>query len=215
MKYIVNIIGTIIIAISVIIACIGSYKAHRQSMQIRELPPEVVVELDPKVEIVEQLPTNIKTVTYQKDSGKAFEMFVPVFDPADLPMECEDDFVNVTYEEQCLLLDVAMAEAEGEDSVGKALVMLTVLNRTEYFGATIPEIIYAPSQFATGRMGIQPSEDCYEALGMVVDGWDESWIEGDWDHSMKVLWFSNNGYPAYGEPMFQYGGHYFSGLKEE
>lgn len=214
MKYIVNIIGTIIIAISVIIACIGSYKAHRQSMQLRELPPEVVVELDSDVEVIEQLPTAVKTVTCQKD-GKTFDMLVPTFEPADIPMLKNNQFVNLTYEERDHLLDVAMAEAEGEDSVGKALVMITVLNRTEYFGATIPEIIYAPNQFAVSRMGIQPSEDCYEALGMVVDGWDETWIEGDWDHSMKILWFGADGYPAYGEPMFQYGGHYFSGLKEE
>ena len=208
MKYIVNIIGTIIIAISVVIACIGSYKAHRQSMQLRELPPEVVIEIEHPVEYVEVVPVI-------EDVVETSELQDEIFLPVDIPMLRDDTFVNLTYEEQNLLLDVAMAEAEGEDSVGKALVMITVLNRTEYFNAPIGEIIYAPSQFATGRMGIQPSEDCYEAVGMVVDGWDESWIEGDWDHSMKVLWFSNNGYPAYGEPMFQYGGHYFSGLKEE
>ena len=209
MKRFINVAGTILIIGAVTIACIGSYRSHRQSQQLRIMPPEVVVELTPEVEIIEQLPTNIKVVTHQKDSGKA------LFDPADLPMECEEEFVNLTYEEQCLLLDVAMAEAEGEDSVGKALVMITVLNRTEHFSAPIGEIIYAPNQFAVGRMGIQPGDDCYEALGMVVDGWDESWIEGDWDHSMKILWFGAGGYPAYGEPMFQYGGHYFSGLKEE
>lgn len=214
MKYFVRIAGTVLIIGATAVACVGSYIAHRQSMGLRELPPEVVVELDPELEIIEQLPTGVKIVTIQKGkgNGETFDMLVPTFDPIDLPLECEEGFVNLAYEEQCLLLDVAMAEAEGEDSVGKALVMLTVLNRKKYFGATIPEIIYAPNQFATGRMGIQPSEDCYEALGMVVDGWDETWIEGDWDHSMKVLWFNNNGYPAYGEPMFQYGGHYFSGL---
>ncbi len=215
MKHFINVAGTILIIGAVTIACIGSYRSHRQSQQLRELPPEVVVEFTPEVEIIEQLPTGIKIVTIQKSKGETFNMIVPTFDPIDLPLECEEGFANLTYEEQCLLLDVAMAEAEGEDSVGKALVMITVLNRTDYFGAAIPEIIYAPGQFATGRMGIQPGEDCYEALGMVVDGWDESWIEGDWDHSMKILWFSNDGYPAYGEPMFQYGGHYFSGLKEE
>lgn len=208
MKRFINVAGTILIIGAVTVACIGSYRSHRQSQQLRELPPEVVVELDHPVEYVEVAPVI-------EDVAETSELQDEIFVPMDIPMLRDDTFVNLTYEEQNLLLDVAMAEAEGEDSVGKALVMVTVLNRTEHFSAPIGEIIYAPNQFAVGRMGIQPSEDCYEALGMVVDGWDESWIEGNWDHSMKILWFSANGYPAYGEPMFQYGGHYFSGLKEE
>jgi len=208
MKHFINVAGTILIIGAVTIACIGSYRSHRQSQQLRELPPDEVTEIDHPVEYVEVAPVI-------EDAAETSELQDEIFVPADIPMLRDDTFVNLTYEEQNLLLDVAMAEAEGEDSVGKALVMITVLNRTEHFNAPIGEIIYAPNQFAVGRMGIQPSEDCYEALGMVVDGWDESWIEGDWDHSMKILWFSADGYPAYGEPMFQYGGHYFSGLKEE
>lgn len=206
MKYFVNIAGTILIVVATAIACVGSYKAHTSSMQLQPAPQGAVVEIIHPVEYVEVAPV----IEYEptKTNGERFV-------PADIPILRESDFMNLTYEEQCLLLDVAMAEAEGEDSVGKALVMITVLNRTEHFSAPVGEIIYAPNQFAVGRMGIQPIENCYEALGMVVDGWNETWIEGDWDHSMKILWFSADGYPAYGEPMFQYGGHYFSGLKEE
>lgn len=206
MKHFVNIAGTVLIIVATAIACVGSYKAHTSSMQLQPAPQGAVVEIIHPVEYVEVAPV----IEYEPTKING-ERFVPV----DIPILRESDFMNLTYEEQCLLLDVAMAEAEGEDSVGKALVMMTVLNRTEHFSAPVGEIIYAPNQFAVGRMGIQPSENCYEALGMVVDGWNETWIEGDWDHSMKILWFSAGGYPAYGEPMFQYGGHYFSGLKEE
>jgi len=208
MKHFITIAGTFLIVVATIIACVGSYKAHRQSMQLRELPPEVVVETEHQIEYVEVPPVIENTRVNDVCLKTQGEKFVPI----DLPLLRDTDFVNLTYEEQCLLLDVAMAEAEGEDSVGKALVMITVLNRTERFSAPVGEIIYAPNQFAVGRMGIQPSEDCYEALGMVVDGWNETWIEGDWDKTKKILWFSADGYPAYGEPMFQYGGHYFSGL---
>lgn len=200
MKRFINVTGTILIIAAAIIAYVGSYRSHRQSQQLKEMPPEVVIEIEHPIEYVEISPEIAETLKQQDKI---------------IPIRRESDPVDLTYEEQCLLLDVAMAEAEGEDSIGKALVMLTVLNRTEHFNAPVGEIIYAPNQFAVGRMGIQPIEDCYEALGMVVDGWNETWIEGDWDHSMKILWFSASGYPAYGEPMFQYGGHYFSGLKED
>lgn len=206
MKHFINVAGTILIIGAVAIAGIGSYRSHTRSARLEELPPDVPIEIDHPVEYVELAPVaGPPVIEPAKVKG---EIFIPV----DLPMLRETDFVNLTYEEQCLLLDIAMAEAEGEDSVGKALVMITVLNRTEHYSAPVGEIIYAPKQFAVGRMGIQPSEDCYEALGMVIDGWNESWIEGDWDHDKKILWFSADGYPMYGEPMFQYGGHYFSGL---
>lgn len=207
MKHFITIAGTVLITIATVIACVGSYKAHRQSMLLRPAPQGEVVEIYTPITYVEVAP-EIDETYEEVQKQTATEIFVPT----DIPMLRDNTFVNLTYEEQNFLLDVAMAEAEGEDSVGKALVMITVLNRSEYFSAPIGEIIYAPNQFAVGRMGIQPIENCYEALGMVVDGWNETWIEGDWDKTKKILWFSADGYPAYGEPMFQYGGHYFSGV---
>lgn len=83
-------------------------------------------------------------------------------------------------EDEYLLVKIAMAEAEGEDVDGKALVILTVLNRvgSNEFPDTIYDVIYQPDQFSpvgSGRFdAVEPSDECYQALNMVIDGWDES-----------------------------------------
>ena len=147
----------------------------------------------------------------QSTSAPIYEIYelepeeIPILDAdyveSDIPLIRTTAFVSLTLEEMDLLQDIAMAEAEGEDAKGKALVMRVVLNRSLAWNKPIKEIIYEPNQFATFRMGIEPSEDCHEALAIIVEGWDES--EG-------AIWFCSKGYPNYGEPLFQYGGHYFS-----
>lgn len=84
-------------------------------------------------------------------------------------------------EESYMLAKIAMAEAEGEDTKGKALVILTVLNRvwSDQFPDTIAEVITDGNAFTSyinGRYDrIEPNEDCYRALEMVqVEHWDES-----------------------------------------
>lgn len=110
-------------------------------------------------------------------------------------------YVNLTFEEMELLESIAMAEAEGEDVSGKALVMRVVLNRCQRDSMSVSEVIHSPNQFAVGRMGIKPSEDCHEALNMVIEGWDES---------QGACYFNAGHYSEYGEPLFRHGGHYFS-----
>ncbi len=80
-----------------------------------------------------------------------------------------------------MLARIAMAEAEGEDTEGKALVILTVLNRvwSDEFPDTISEVISQKDAFTSywdGRYDrVEPNEDCYDALELVqVDHWDES-----------------------------------------
>lgn len=83
-------------------------------------------------------------------------------------------------EESEMLLKISMAEAEGENTEGKALVILVVLNRLKdaAFPDTIQEVIFQRNQFtpvSNGRYdAVQPNEDCRKALEMVLDGWDES-----------------------------------------
>lgn len=87
---------------------------------------------------------------------------------------------SFSEEDENLLARIAMAEAEGEDVDGKALVILTVLNRvnSNEFPNTIYDVIYEPKQFSpidNGRFdAVEPDGECYEALEMVKDGWDES-----------------------------------------
>lgn len=110
-----------------------------------------------------------------------------------------------------LLAKIAMAEAEGEDVEGKALVILVVLNRvwTDEFPDTIHDVIYQKSQFspiANGRFDrVEPDEECYEALEMVMLGWDES-------HG--VLYFeseksADNWHSRHLDYLFTHGGHRF------
>lgn len=67
------------------------------------------------------------------------------------------------------LAKIAMAEAESEDTEGKALVMLVVLNRVwdDEFPDTIEEVIFQKGQFSpisNGRYDeVEPDEDCYRA----------------------------------------------------
>lgn len=82
--------------------------------------------------------------------------------------------------EEYLLAKIAMAEAGTEDTEGKALVILTVLNRvrSEKFPNTISEVLYQYPQFTPVWDGtfdrIEPSTDCYAALELVKSGWDGS-----------------------------------------
>lgn len=84
-------------------------------------------------------------------------------------------------EDAYMLAKIAMAEAEGEDTEGKALVILTVLNRvwSDNFPDTIKEVIEEENAFTSYYNGrydrVEPNEDCYRALEMVqVEHWNES-----------------------------------------
>lgn len=84
-------------------------------------------------------------------------------------------------EDSEILLKVAMAEAEGESTEGKALVMLVVLNRVwdGGFPGTIHDVVFEEGQFSITEPGgryftTEPNEDCRKALEMVENGWDES-----------------------------------------
>ena len=114
-------------------------------------------------------------------------------------------------EDSYLLAKIAMAEAEGEDVEGKAFVMLVVLNRvwTDEFPDTIHDVIYQKSQFSpisNGRFDrVEPNEECYEALEMVMLGWDKS---------NGALYFeseknADNWHSRHLEYLFIHGGHRF------
>ena len=86
-----------------------------------------------------------------------------------------------TTEEAQMLVTLAMAEAEGEDIIGKALVIMVVLNRVESdsFPDTIEGVIFQKNQFSPVKPGHRyytetPNADCWAALEMVENGWDES-----------------------------------------
>lgn len=80
-----------------------------------------------------------------------------------------------------ILLQIAMAEAEGEGVEGKAYVMMVVLNRvwSDEFPGTIEKVVFQEGQFTPVEDGgrywnVTPDKECREAYDMVLHGWDES-----------------------------------------
>lgn len=120
-----------------------------------------------------------------------------------------------------LLAKLAMAEAEGEDTEGKALVIMVVLNRvwSSGFPETIEEVIMEEHggvhQFSVtqedGRWWkVEPDVDCYEAVEMIMSGWDESQGALYFESKSDSTWHQKNL-----DLLFQHGSHFFYKNKEE
>ena len=92
------------------------------------------------------------------------------------------DELNWNNKDSDILLRIAMAEAEGEGTEGKALVMKVVLNRVESreFPNSIEDVVFQPGQFEPvlddGRYwNVEPDAECYKALYMVqCENWDDT-----------------------------------------
>lgn len=119
-------------------------------------------------------------------------------------------------EDSYLLAKIAMAEAEGEDTEGKALVMLVVLNRVKAdgFPDSVEDVIYQARQFspvASGKFDrVEPDADCWQALSMIeLDGWDESMGATYFESESESTW-----HEEHLEFLFQHGNHYFYTDKE-
>lgn len=136
----------------------------------------------------------------------------PKEEPEEEP-ETEIEAVSLTQEEQKILLQVAMAEAEGESTTGKAMVMAVVLNRvrSDEFpdSNTVEDVVLQKNQFAVTKSGgryytVVPNEDCYTALEMILSGWDESCGALYFESEKKAGWHSRNL-----EYLFTVGNHKF------
>lgn len=114
-------------------------------------------------------------------------------------------------EDSEILMKIAMAEAEGERTEGKALVMLVVLNRawSDGFPDTIEDVVFQEGQFPPVVEGgrywtTTPDEDCLKALQIVQDGWDESQGALYFCSSAERTWMEGNT-----EYLFTEGNHKF------
>ena len=127
---------------------------------------------------------------------------VPVIVPAESETvpTVPEPVVILTEEEKTMLLKIGMAERGNAGCTECiALVMRTILNRVEAdrFGSSVRSVLFAPEQFTPVMDGsydtAEPNERCYEALEMVIYGWDESqgaffyeWCEGESWHSKNL-----------------------------
>lgn len=98
-----------------------------------------------------------------------------------------------------ILLKIAIAEAEGESTEGKALVMLVALNRvwSDGFPDSVQEVVFQDGQFSVTAEGgryytTEPDRDCYEALKLIESGWDESRGALYFESCKEDSWHSRN-----------------------
>ena len=127
--------------------------------------------------------------------------------------ESGENTLAISEADQDILLKVSMAEAEGESTEGKALVMRVVLNRvaSDEFpdSNTVEDVVLQKNQFAVTKSGgryytVVPNEDCYTALEMILSGWDESCGALYFESEKKAGWHSRNL-----EYLFTVGNHKF------
>ena len=193
-------------------AIVGKFVAQEQ--QITELHQQMESMAATAAEREAELKHEIVVLTDQKD---ALELDVAMLKEENIALTEElsylhyilddpmalfsDKLVELSAEDERLLMGIAMNEAGNQGVIGKALVMLTVLNRCERNGGSVRDIIYAPNQYYTVGMGGY-DEECEIALLMVCAGWDGS--QG------SRFFCSAGGYNAYGEPKFRYRDHWFS-----
>ncbi len=115
-------------------------------------------------------------------------------------------------EDSDILLKIAMAEAEGEGTEGKALVMKVILNRveSEEFPSSIEDVVFQPGQFEPvlddGRYwDVEPDAECYKALYMVqCENWDDTEGALYFCRTGSSLWMEDNT-----EYLFTVGNHSF------
>lgn len=130
-----------------------------------------------------------------------------------------ESLLGLTDTERDMLKRLAMAEAGNQGVVGKALVMLSVINRMEHptkYANTIEGVIFSGAYSVTAPGGgywtCVPDEECDAALYLVEHGYTEEWMLNylGLDPTLRAYYFNNQGF-SYGEKLFQYKDHYFSG----
>ncbi|MCM1221214.1 MAG: cell wall hydrolase [Lachnospiraceae bacterium] len=132
-----------------------------------------------------------------------------------MPKEVIDTYcsgiIELNWDEAYMLTQIAMVEAEGEDTEGKALVMLVVLNRvkSEDFPDSVRDVIYDERQFvpvsSAGFNETEPSNDCWKALDMItIEGWNQSKGALYFESEKTASWHSEQL-----EFLFTHGNHNF------
>ncbi len=155
---------------AVCIAAVPKSEPEKKTQTIAEYMEEFNENKAPKMNEIEVVATSQEAVSDEDAAGLDF-----------------------TDEESQMLLKLAMAEAENQGVIGKALVMRVVKNRvdSEDFPNSIEEVIFQPKQFSPiedGRYDAAiPDEECYEALEWVLNYWDGSagalYFEADYSTS--------------------------------
>lgn len=105
-----------------------------------------------------------------------------------------------------IIAAVVMGEAGNQDLLGKTAVAATVLNRADYFGLTVEEVVSAEGAYNAWPYYGLISSDCYRAVEIARENRDL--------FPETMMYFKTKSYHSFGEPYEQIGDHFFSYLKE-
>lgn len=193
------------------------------SRKIRIYPPVIVTALVALIFAVMAI-SSIVAEAEREAAGQQAPPLITLAQPTETPWPTaepqptpEPTYTSMIHsydwdgEDERMLAKIAMAEAEGESVEGKALVILVVLNRvwSDEFPDSIEEVIFQKNQFSPVAEGgrywtTEPDAGCYEALELVMGGWDESQGAFYFESTGRDGWNSQNL-----EFLFEFGGHKF------
>lgn len=106
--------------------------------------------------------------------------------------DCEDDTLQITYQDAQLLLAVSSAEAANQGTIGMLRVMQCIINRVNDsdFPNSIEEVVYQPGCFKSVTSGaiytVDIPSEAHQALAL---------LEGNKDMNVEIIGFetSENG----------------------
>lgn len=193
------------------------------SRKIRIYPPVIVTALVALIFAVMAI-SSIVAEAEREAAGQQAPPLITLAQPTETPWPTaepqptpEPTYTSMIHsydwdgEDERMLAKIAMAEAEGESVEGKALVILVVLNRvwSDEFPDSIEEVIFQKNQFSPVAEGgrywtTEPDAGCYEALELVMGGWDESQGAFYFESTGRDGWHSQNL-----EFLLEFGGHKF------
>lgn len=193
------------------------------SRKIRIYPPVIVTALVALIFAVMAI-SSIVAEAEREAAGQQAPPLITLAQPTETPWPTaepqptpEPTYTSMIHsydwdgEDERMLAKIAMAETEGESVEGKALVILVVLNRvwSDEFPDSIEEVIFQKNQFSPVAEGgrywtTEPDAGCYEALELVMGGWDESQGAFYFESTGRDGWHSQNL-----EFLFEFGGHKF------
>lgn len=193
------------------------------SRKIRIYPPVIVTALVALIFAVMAI-SSIVAEAEREAAGQQAPPLITLAQPTETPWPTaepqptpEPTYTSMIHsydwdgEDERMLAKIAMAEAEGESVEGKALVILVVPNRvwSDEFPDSIEEVIFQKNQFSPVAEGgrywtTEPDAGCYEALELVMGGWDESQGAFYFESTGRDGWHSQNL-----EFLFEFGGHKF------
>lgn len=189
-------------------------RSTRRKLKVYAVDAAMIL-LAVQVTVVLKDNSKVKASTYvpeksiQKEYAETKEIEVP---ESTLEEKTASNNLKWSNKDSNILLKIAMAEAEGEGTEGKALVMRVVLNRVESkeFPDSVEGVVFQPGQFEPiqdeGRYwNVEPDSECYKALYMVQNE--------NWDNTEGALYFCRTGCSSWMENnteyLFAVGNHSF------